>query len=634
MARDTNHTPSDPNELVRKIVSEYRREAEDAKRSRMRLNRRNWALYYGNVDWTHKTEGQSVEHLPKLGVAAEQMTSFIRRSLVQFGDFFSVKVPRNSPVTAEQVRALMRLYLEKLAIGRQGYDHIASIIADGVKQGLMESLIVLKVHGGLESYRRLASEPGDPLVGIPDKLTYEDEKLWRLRIDVIPTNDYSPDPTGRRLYEIHRVERDLADVWDMVDQGLYSKSAVEKLTESVEREDEMKKQERDRNQNETTLPSYRKRVVLDECWGTLLGPNGRPLEGQTNIVCTVANDNIVIREPEANPFWHQESPFVARPIIRSPDSVWSKAAYDDAAALNQALDEIFNLNLDGGIAAVWGVRQVRTAWLEDPRSVSNGIPQGATLAVSADAPPDAKVVESVTSGQVPTDGIAIESLIDREFNAAAMTNDPRMGFLSPRSVKATEIIAADQGINTITDSLAADLEMGVIAPALRKAWLLILQNIEDLSSDEVVNAIGVSAAFRLSRMPPIARYDTFARGCQFQVSGLSQTLAAAREFQSYMALQQGIALNPMLMESFVRRYSNDKALDHWMRVLNINPESFTLSEEEKQEVQQRVNRAASLAPMIGGAQGGSPPRQPGDGGGMDRARSDMSQTVQQAGGYQ
>jgi hypothetical protein len=599
----------------------------------MALNRRNWRLYYGDVDWSHKIEGQSAEHLPKLGVAAEQMTAFIRKSLIQFGDFFSVEVPKDSPLTAEQVRSLMKVFIEKVIVRRNDYDHLASLIGDAVKQGLLESLIVLKVHGHAAPYRVLTAEPGDAVLGLPDKLVYTDSKIWKLRVDVVPTNDYYPDATNRGLYEIHRVERDLADVWEMVDAGLYSKAAVEMLTESIERSDADAKTARDRNQGEATPPEFRKRVILDECWGTLLGPDGRPLEGQTNIVCTVANERIVIREPEANPFWHQESPFVVRPIIRSPDSFWSKAVYDDAASLNQALDELYNLILDGGLSSVWGVRQVRTNWLEDPREVANGIPQGATLAVSADAPPDVKVVEQITTGKVPQEAIMVANLTDREFNAAAITNDMRLGYLPPRSVKATEVLAADQGVNTITDSLAADIETGVIGPVLRKAWLLILQNADDISGAEVIDAIGVNAAFRLSRMSTAQRYATFAVGCRFRVYGLSQTLGRVRDFQTYMALMQGVMVNPIMLESFVRRFSPDKTLDTIMKSLNINPEGLGMSEDEAAQTGERVDRARNLMPMMAQGQG-SQPRQAGDGGEMDRMRGEMSRATTQAGGYQ
>lgn len=636
MAKRKNTSPSqsDEHNRVVQIVSEYRAESDRAKRDRMLKNRRNWNLYYGNVDFTHKIEGQSAEHLPKIGVAAENMSAFIRRALVQFGDFFSVEVPNGSPITSEQIRALMRRFLEKLAVGPNNeYEHFSAVMGDAVKQGLMESLIVLKVHGHVMPYRELAVEPGNLVAGIEEKVVFKDSKVWKLRIDTIPGNDYGVDPTGRKLYEIHRVERDLVEVWDMVEAGLYDKAQVEKLVEDVERTDEYRKREADRNQNETTTPSNRKRVVIDEVWGTLLGPDGLPLNGQRNIVTTIANERIVIREPEANPFWHQESPFVARAIIRSPDSVWSKAVYDDAASLNEAIDEMYNLILDGGIASVWGVRQVRTSWLEDPRQVADGISPGATLALSEDAPVDGKVVEQVSTGKVPVEAMGVLNLTDSEFNAAALTNDPRLGALPAKQVKATEVMVADQSSNLMIDTLSGDLEVGVIEPVLRKAWLNILQNANDISSQEVVDTIGVEAAFRLSRMSEAQRYAAFAAGCRFRVYGLSATLAKARTFQQFMALSQSLQTNPMLLESFMRRYSPDKTLDTIMKSLNVNPEELGITPAEEGNIDARLQNMQMLQ-GVAGAPGGSPARQPGEGSEMDAQRSTLSADVQGEGGFQ
>ena len=193
----------------------------------------------------------------------------------------------------------------------------------------------------------------------------EEDEVWKLRVDLVQPEDYFPDPTGAGLYEIHSVERDLHEVIAMADEGVYDKSIVDQLIgiDFKKPEDEAR-DARDKNQDEVVTPSFRKRVVLDEFWGTLLKSDGSV--AHRNCVCTVANKRFLIRKPEPNPFWHQLSPFVAEPIIRIPWSVWGKALFDDAVSLNLAQNELFNLILDGGMAAVWGTRQIRLEDLEDP----------------------------------------------------------------------------------------------------------------------------------------------------------------------------------------------------------------------------------------------------------------------------
>src|SRR5574341_2294906 len=114
MARPSNYAPSKDQADVLNVIREYRREAEEARRTRMSLNQRNWDVYMGNIDWSDKIEGQSTEHLPKMSNSAEQMSAFIRRGLTQFGPWFSVEGPKGSFLTPEQMRALMQRFLERL----------------------------------------------------------------------------------------------------------------------------------------------------------------------------------------------------------------------------------------------------------------------------------------------------------------------------------------------------------------------------------------------------------------------------------------------------------------------------------------------------------------------------------------
>ena len=626
MAQSKTKTPSPSEKDVLRVIREYKQESESSSLTRMRKNKQNWDAYYGNVDWSHKQAGQSTEHLPKLAAATDQMSAFVKRALVQFGDWFSMELPPEAFLTPEGARALLRTFLENIALSRTETGNFYSLMSDAVKQGLLESLLVLKVHGQYMTSRTMAVEPGDQLLGVAASISPSEEKVWRLRVDLIANEDYYPDPTGRKLYEIHTVERDYWDVLESAKDGLYDESVVKKIGEDFERDDERRRlQARHRGQDEATILSFRRRVRIDECWGTLLGRDGRPIA--QNVVASVANGRHLIRPPEANPFWHGESPIVAAPILRVPHSTQHKALYDDAVSLNLALDELYNLILDGGIGSVWGVRQVRAGWLDKPEQISGGIAQNETLVISDDAPADAEVVKVVAAGKVPAEAMAVLNLTDREAQAAMKTNDTRLGFLPPRAVKATELLQAEQSSSVVIDALASDLEVDVMEKVLKKSWLTILQFADDIPVEDTVKAIGLRPAFMLSQMSPAERYAVLGRGLGVKVNGLSSTLGRAREFQKFMALQQGIATNPILLEAFVRRMSADKTLDHLMRSLNINPETFAQSPEEQAQTPDRVNRMAALSQVLPSA-GGSPPKAGEDRGAMDEARSEMSGDVQ------
>jgi hypothetical protein len=599
-------TQSSSDDLIVRIVRQYKQEARTARKTRIARNKLNWDLYFANQDWSHKQKGQSTEFLPKLSAAAEQMSAFVKRALVQFGDWFSMELPQGSFLSPEQARALLRIFLENMAVSRTEIGSFYTLMSDSTKQGLMESLIIVKVHGQHMPTRSYKAEPGDEILGIAPALTTEESTVWRLRIDLIASEDYYPDSTGRKLYEIHSVERDYFDVLESAKNGLYDEKMVKKIEHDYAKEDEDRRLARHRGQDEVTQLTQRRRVCIDECWGTLIAPDGKIIK--KDVVVAVANDKYLIRKPEpmSTVFWHGESPIIATPVLRVPHSVHHKALYDDAASLNIALNEIYNLILDGGISAVWGVRQVRAHWLQDPKQVSDGIPANATLVLNEDAPAEGKVVETVTTGAVPQEALAILNLTDRELQAASKTNDTRLGFLPPRQVKATEIIQAEQSGSVVIDGFAADLEVALIAPMLRKSWLTILQFADDIPMQDVVKAIGVNNAFKLSRMVPAERFASLGQGLGFKVMGLTATLSRARDFQKLMAMMQGIATNPVLLQAFMQRASADKMLTTIMRSLNINPESLEMSEEERAQLPQRMAQMQMLSQMLP-QNGGSAP---------------------------
>src|SRR5690242_20716148 len=83
---------------VLKAIREAKREAETAKKRRMSINRTNWQTYMGQQDFSHKQTGQSREFLPKVPVAVEQFSAFIKKALVSYGNWFSVDAPSYSPL--------------------------------------------------------------------------------------------------------------------------------------------------------------------------------------------------------------------------------------------------------------------------------------------------------------------------------------------------------------------------------------------------------------------------------------------------------------------------------------------------------------------------------------------------------
>jgi hypothetical protein len=436
-------------------------------------------------------------------------------------------------------------------------------------------------------------------------LVKRDVTRWRLCVDLIRPEDYYPDPSGLGLYEIHKSERDLWEVMDLAEQGLYDMDAVLQLKSSYERVAQERRKDQHRGQERTQPPNFRKKVVLMEYWGTLLDEDGYVAE--RNIVTTIADDHFLIRPPEPNPFWHGESPFVVAPLIRVPFGVWHKAVYDSAASLNLAINELFNLILDGGISSVWGIRQVRGDMLEDPEQISDGIGQGVTLSVKNELPSGEKVLERVDEGAVPQDAMAVYSVLNGEFNSAALTTALKMGQMPDRRVLATEVQESSAGQDLTLEGILGTLEQQALQKVIRKAWLCILQDADNLLSDDVVAAIGAPAAVTFRRMTPAQRFALLANPTSIKVFGLTAVLAKAQNFQKQAALMQIVGNNPLLMQQYQRKFSSEKQLDNLMRSLNLNPEDLEKTPEEIQQNDQELARMQQMGQILNGPGQGAAP---------------------------
>lgn len=606
---------------------EYKREAIDARRTRMKQNLENRRAFLGIQDWSHKQRGQSTEFLPKVPVATEQFVAFVKRALTQFGEYYDVVLGRNSksPLSGAQIRSLMNCFLDNMLVQDNVMSSLPILIADAVKVGSLESLMILKVHGNTVNERKFTLEQGKEIISPEGEETPPDIELksidvpnWKLRIDLIPPNDYLKDPSGAGLYEIHSTERDLHYLMKRAEEGVYDKAAVARVTQDFRRKlDEQQRSAIDQGQDESSPPSFRKKVRIDECWGSLIDADGAIVH--ENVFWTVANDTFLIREPTPNPNWHQESPFIAVPLLRVPFSVWHKALFDHATQINFALNEMYNLIIDGGIASVWGIKQLRLSDLEDPSQVSNGVAQGDTLIVKNTLPHGMKVMETASEGAVPTDAMSVMEMLSREFAAAALSNEVKMGALPPKQVRATEVIELAQSQAVTMDSIVSDVEREFIQKTLKKVWLTILQNMDDVASDHVIDAIGIRGAFALSRMSSAERFAVFADGCSFQVHGLSAVLARVRDFQKIMALLQAVVANPMLLQAFFKKYSPQRVLSHLMKTLGVNPEQMERDEEELGRVGEELQEMGAFAQIAGGGQGG------GQGGGAGLAAQDVGE---------
>jgi hypothetical protein len=593
-------------------MTNYRHEAEEARRERMDKNKINFDAYHLRQDWSEKLSGQSTEFLPKAALAVEQNAVMVQQGLMDIGEWFKVEPQFGIKEDLMKIKPSTIYKLLENQLGKAGF---MRKINDATKLGFLGSLIIAKVGGCYKNKPKFMTKMR------VDKGTYKKQllkmidKQWELDITLVRHEDYYPDPTGRGLYEMQDIYMDYHEVLRLATgaDAIYDLSEVKKLSGSSPTDggiDQAWNKARETGQN-IAHAGYRKQIKLTEIWGNLLNEQGELIH--ENIVCTVANDRFVIQKPTPNPYWHQESPFIVAPLISVPHSVWSKAIMDAPTSLNLAINELFNLSLDGGMMAVHGIKQIRPDWLADDSQVSDGIQAGSTLKANSSCPPGMKVLERIDTAQVPTDALNMLQMTNQEFYSAAITNEMRSGGADFKSVRATAVMESSRAIDTMFSGMAKQLEgdttSGFITPLLGKAWKVIAQHLSELDQAELKALVGDKVTNELVSMGSEEVFADTVQSCAFRTFGVSATLNKQQDFTKMTALLQTIASSEAMMEAFIKKYDFTKFLDEIMRSLDIPTykieaeaiEGGDLSEAEESQglAQGEVADAQSQIPQAG-----------------------------------
>lgn len=590
--------------LVRYLLG-CRDESESAAIERMRYNQDNYDMYHLRHNFAHKNEGQSKEVLSKTRNATEQIKSFFQQSLADLDDWWKTEAEdgsagENMLIRPEEIHKLTNHMLKKTDY----FSHVGKLL----QRGLLGSLSIAKVHG------KLCPSPKYSVAEVKKGRSKEkvvemsEEKYWELKIEEIRQEDYFPDPRNEDLYEIERMDVDFYRVREMAEgeNAIYDKEAVESLQPWGTHDIDEQRKNRETGQNQA-IPVMRPRIRLHEFWGNVVDENTGELLAE-NCTFTVANERVVIRTCEDNPNWHQKSPVVAGALIEVADSVWGVALMDAGTKHNRSLIEIYNLMIDSAMKAIWGITQVRVDALEDPKQLDGGIKWGMNLKTNSSLPVGGKVMESVVTGEVPSDVVNIFNLMTQETLTSMMTNDMRMGAQSQRAVKATEVVAAENSITSVFNGMAKNFESKVIQPELELAWKTIAQNWDLIDPEMFKSLFGEERGTELSQLDPQDVFVNTVNGSKFSVFGISVALKKQADYRKWTQLLQTIGTSEVLIEAFLAKYSFEKFLGEIMSALDID--KTKIENDQMKQAQGNPLAAGAQMPPVPGPNMGSQLPQP------------------------
>jgi len=550
-----------------KYVMSCRDEADSAKTERMAKNKDNFDMFHLKHDFSHKEPGQSMEVLSKQSMAVEQIKSFFQQALVDIGDWWSADAA--DPLASEQQMLIRPFEITKLTNYMLEKSMYFSHVGNSVQSALLGSLAISKAYGCLKPKPRFVVNEKGRGKKYRKWLEKIEDKTWEMKFEVVRAENFYPDPTGNNMYVIEDMWLDMHKVRAMSkgDDAIYDPKVVEQLkgSSAPDVEDSQGKARETGQTPETS--GFRPKVKITEFWGDVIDDDGELC--YENYVITIANDTHLLR-CEPNPLWHQQNPYNYSPLMEVANSVWHKAPMDAPTNHNRALIEMYNLVVDAAMKQVHAVSQLRKDALDNPAQVQNGIKPGTTLMVNSSLPVGAKVLESVTTVQIPAEAFNVFNIMSQEFNASALTNDLRQGVMPFRAVKATEVVEASQTITSVFQGIAKNYEARQSVKELELAWKTTAQNWHLIGKEVFQSLFGEARGEEMSQMDPEDVFAATVGVVKFRVYGISLTLSKAQDFKKLTTLLQTIIGSPPLLEEYLKKYDLGKTLGEIMTSLNID----------------------------------------------------------------
>lgn len=599
MAKSPSNKVIEPSQVRNWILACRDSEADDAKVNRMSKNKNNYDMFHLQHDFSHKEAGQSQEILSKQSMAVEQIKSFFQQALADLSEWWEASVCYPEMEAAMKVRPHEITELTNYMLTRANY---FSHVGNSIETALLSSLVVSKTCGRLVPKPRYIARKKGRGAGLKRWLEKIDNKTWEIDFKIVRAENYYPDPTGARLYEIEDSWIDLHELHAMAEADEdFDQSLIDQLSGgAVDDSQENFEKARETGQNSTNS-SQRPRVKITEFWGTVLDSTSGEILFE-NVQAMLANDTQLILPPRPNPLWHQKSPYTVSPLLEVANSVWHKALMDAPTQHNRALIEMYNLTVDAAMKQVHAVSQIRKDWLDNPAQVANGIKPGQVIGVGSQCPPGAKVMESLTQVQIPPEVFNVFNIMSQEFNASALTSDLRQGVMPFRAVKATEVVEASQTITSIFQGMAKNYEGRQSLKELELAWETTAQNWDQIDKEVFVSLFGAQRGEELFQLPPEEVFASTVNGIRFRVFGVTQTLAKAQDFRKLTTLLQTVAASPALMEEYLKKYDLGKTLGEIMTSLDID--------KYKLEIPEAVQRTMQAPPPPEQGGQGQPEPQP------------------------
>lgn len=569
------------------ISRRYFTRSDTVFRPRRKKNEENWYAYLGQQDFSYKADYQSRETTPGFPIAVEHIVGTFERALTDSDDWLASDLAGAGKPFIEPaaVGELLQFFLQRLwrpgNHPETGYG-ISTFVGDACKRGIMEPTIIAKVWPVLVKKRLFDFETVDPkgtgafpqveLIGKSGKP--REVTRMRLAIELIPYENYFPDPSPHCRYEIHRSQRNL---YELLANPEYKRETVLSLIGKANESQLRRNAALTQAQHAVAPDPYE--IEVFEAWGDIVDHESGEMLHE-NVFWTWAGDEI-IRDPTENPYWDGTRPFVPAHLLRVPGSLEGKALADHAVPMWRAMNEMVNLLLDQAMRAAWGVGQVRADIMESPEEVADGVPQGYTAVLKPNTPQGLKFYERVDNGEAPQISLNEVQRLEGFLQESLAMPDTKLGTIPSRQTKATEVVQAMQSSGSLYESFAARFEDTFLEPLFEKCWRLILQYADDFLEEEIIQILGPKVTLRLLDLSRAERFKLL-QSAHFKVRGLRGIASRERKFQKLMTVVNLLGSNQQFADNFGETKDFTKLWDQLLLATGVDPTTLETDEEPEE----------------------------------------------------
>lgn len=530
-------------------LCEYLSEAKEAAKEWQDKAKESWDIIHGREDAQHKIRPKHQPkpiHLNRVGLAQSQIKAQVKKSTINFKEFL-VAEPQagfdDTIINSDNARRIVERGIRRT--------NPKAKISDNIGIAAVENLLVTKLQ--------------------PTVIEVRGKKEFH--IEHIPLNirTYYPDAKGEGLYEIH--EMGSVDKYKLLAKSSdkptkakpYIKSRVEKLQTGVDLFEEQEKDKDKGTQKVTKKINRRTPIMLHEFWCTVLDEdgsimkytleNGKEIELK-DVVVTLANKSVIIQEPMKFPTYSGESLFISMQLERSNINNYGNGLLRGGVDMNKAEDALLNAAIYAGLKEGYNVNTIKAHGLVNAKQVEDGIPYGATLLQNDNLAPGEKLIDSVSTGKVPQGLLQVLGIVQQAGTENMRMNEIALtGNSGSKQQRATEIVATQQTIQGLFDSLAMDVEDIYIEKYAEKIFCLMLQH-KDLWTDEDYDYIFYSKQpiiDEFKSLSPKEAYDEYGYAFRFKGKGMKSLANTQAQAQAIINLFSVLAANPILMEGFERQ---------------------------------------------------------------------------------